>query len=260
MTDQVVTPLVVEPSIVAAPAPTTPPVVEPPATNHLTDLLGTITRPDGTQKFATVDTALQAIPAQDAHIQSLETELATLRAAANKETTMEEVLSAVKANITPETPAASTGEPGPSGDDIARYVQDAIVQRDEEKIAEQNAAVVAATLDNHFGSREKAEEAYLAVAASNGLSIEFLHGIARKSPEAVFSMMGLDLAQPSHEAPLKSEVLPGSLSNQIANPSEPKPVMGMVNSKELKENWQHARKLAIAKIQKDNEEAAKLNP
>ena len=177
-------------------APVTPAPAEPnqqvtPASDPYQDLIKDLKTKDGRTKYATVSDALNSIGPKEDHINTLEEELATLRAEVEKRTSVEDALSQLTNNV-PE------GQTAPSALDeasVVQLVQSVLAQNETQSTAKQNQARVAAALKESFG--EEAETTFYAKADELGVSQEFFNDLAAKSPAAVLALVGTKAAVPN---------------------------------------------------------------
>lgn len=212
------------PPVTPAPADVTPPVVDPAVA-----ALATIVGEDGQQKYKDVPTALDALKHSQEYIKQLKQQLEEASEKASKAMTMEQVLAELKAPATPPTaPQAPSTPTGVTAEDVLKILQ----AQEAEKVYKANSAKVAQKFKEVHG--EKAEETFYTKAASMGMSREAINKLASTSPDAVFSMFGMNTAAaPTPPAPS------GINTAQLQNipPAVKDPVMGFKTDKELVGYW-----------------------
>lgn len=167
-----------------------PPVVpEAPA-----DPLASILNEHGEPKYKTVDEALKALAHSQAFIETLKTEksiteseLATLREQATKNSSIEEVLKKLAAKDEPEAPKVETPPVGGLSEEaVAELVRNQLANLESAKAQEANVAKVQNTLTQKFG--EKTVETVRAKAKELGITPEKLGELSASSPDLVLSL------------------------------------------------------------------------
>jgi hypothetical protein len=139
-------------------------------------------------------------------------------------------------NKQPETaPPANPDidKPGLTPDDVLRILQ----EQETAKTKKANAKAVAQKFREMHG--DKAEEVFYGKAKEMGLTKESINQLASTSPQAVFSMFGIqDSFKP---APTPSGVNTFGIPQNPA-PTQRKPVMGYSSDRELAEYWANIKK------------------
>lgn len=215
-----------------AAAPVTPENADP-VKDPSVDLLSQIVGDDGAPKYKDVPTALNALQHSQNYIKELQQKLAEAEAKAKEAVTMEQVMEML--NKPPETPPVNPdpGEPGLTPDDVLRILQ----EQETAKTKKANAKAVAQKFRELHG--DKAEEVFYGKAKEMGLTKESINQLASSSPQAVFSMFGI---QESHKpAPAPSGVNTFGIPQNPA-PTQRKPVMGYSSDRELAEYWANIKK------------------
>lgn len=179
----------------------TPPSVV--SSDPFSDKLKTIVNDNGQPKYDSVDKALDALTASQAHIKKLEDEakareqeLQKSREEAAKAATLEEIVQRLTPkNKTPDDPP----QPVNVEETIAKKVQDALTVQQQKAIADANGLTVRNALVNKYGDVEKTREAIAAKAAELGMSVSSLQSMSTQSPKAVLALFGV--AAPVNSAP-----------------------------------------------------------
>ena len=245
-TEPVTEPVVEPTQPVTAPSPTSDSTISNPASspNPFEDLLGKIKREDGTLKYNTVEDALTSVPASQAHIQTLENELQELRAKDIKETSMADILEALKKDNPPTSEQVpATSSPEQTEELVAQLVHSEIERRGAEDAAFSNANTVVERLVKEFGSQEAAENAYLKAAQTLGINKSFLDDTARQSPNALFQLMGLENTRPSSDPiHIPTQVLADSLGTNTPEDIEVPSAMGVNSKVSPLDSWNAAGK------------------
>lgn len=154
-----------------------------PAYDHL---LTGLKNAQGEQKYSSMEHAFDGFAAAQQHIAKLETEANELRAKANEAKAIEDILAAVQSQgqPAPAAPVVSTPEV-----DLDARIADVMAAQASQQVAEANGAKVVAKVQEAFG--EKAGELYYAKAEALGMNKQTIDSLARTSPEAVFTMLGI---------------------------------------------------------------------
>lgn len=152
------------------------------------------------KKYQTVEEALKSVPHAQKHIQTLEQEMAQLKEELTKRKTAAELLDEVKSGFLPEnTPQAVEFDQ----DTLVRLVDQTITQKEQQKLAKENANSVVNKFREVYG--EQAETVYTTLAKESGLSLSQLNTLAATSPNAVLKLAGFD----------KKSSIPGKTSSSI---------------------------------------------
>lgn len=166
------------------------------------------------KKYTSVEDALKSVPHAQKHIQTLESELATLKEELTKRRTTEELLDEIKSGIQPRE-NLSTGEF--DQDKLMKLVDQTIEYKEQQKSAKQNANSVAAKFTEKYGNN--AENAYNTVARESGLTTQQLNSLASNTPSLVLKLAGLD-NRPSELLGQQSSTVNTQALNQKGDPSQ----------------------------------------
>ncbi len=157
------------------------------------------------KKYADVNVALQSIPHAQKHISTLEAELAQAKAELEKRRTAEELVEEFRKTgvAQPASTAASPESLNP--DVVVQLVQQTLENRDAEQRAKANINSVTSAFFQAHG-KEHAEQKYIELAQSSGMSVDALNRLAAQAPSAVLKLAGLDKAPPPTPPKLTSGV------------------------------------------------------
>jgi hypothetical protein len=184
------------PAPASAPQGNEPNVPTPtPAYDHL---LTSLKNAQGEQKYSSMELAFNGFEAAQQHIAKLEAEATDLRNKATEAKSVEDILAAVQSQgqAVPEVaPVVSTPEI-----DLDARIADVMAAQASQQLAETNGATVVAKVQEAFG--EKAGELYYAKAEALGMNKQAIDSLARTSPEAVFTMLGITGKVASAPAPV----------------------------------------------------------
>jgi chromosome segregation ATPase len=140
------------------------------------------------KKYNSVEDALKSVPHAQKHIQTLESELATLKEELTKRKTAEELLDELKSGI--QQPENTTQSVGIDQDKITELLNQTLESREKQAKAKANADSVARKFVEKYG--DKAEEVYNRVAQESGLNAQQLNSLAASSPNIVLKLSGLE--------------------------------------------------------------------
>ena len=140
------------------------------------------------KKYNSVEDALNSVPHAQKHIQTLESELATLKEELTKRKTAEELLDELKSGI--QQPENTTQSVGIDQDKITELLNQTLENREKQAKAKANADAVARKFVEKYG--DKAEEVYNRVAQESGLNAQQLNSLAASSPNIVLKLSGLE--------------------------------------------------------------------
>lgn len=186
------------------------------------DLLKSITRPDGSQKYPDVETALKALSSSQEHIANLELErsnerkkLEELEAKISKvdniEQSVDELLSKIQQRQ--ETPAAV------DPDEIANLVKKTIEQDKQMSARVSNRQEVSKTLQERFG--DKTAEVVEAMAKENGLTREELGTLSETKPKLVLALFNKTTnSQSSTTPPSHHSIAPKAQEDELKRPEK----------------------------------------
>lgn len=143
------------------------------------------------KKYATVEDLAKGMVHGQNHITTLETEATSFKEAQAKQTSIDDILTAIKANATTEqqTPGDNQlpadqqkGDPKDTVD-IAQQIKTAMAEQAQTSSAATNTELVSSTLSKSLGAR--ANEVYTAVGKDLGVDLDEL---SKTSPEAVIKL------------------------------------------------------------------------
>ena len=172
----------------------TPPVVSaieaaPPVNDIWTEKLKTIVREDGTPKYTTVEDALEALNASQAHIANIEAENALLAEKAKEAQTLQETLNRLGNTMNQEKPPVVTpGNGGLSEEAAKELVKNVLKGEKETELAIRNIMTVESKLVSKFGSEDAAFKALSAKAKELGVTLAKLKQDSATSPNYVLEL------------------------------------------------------------------------
>lgn len=181
----------------------------PAESNPWADKLKGITNEAGEQKYADVDTALEALHASQRYIPELhnkldskEAELAELRQELARTKGYQDALQELQ-------PAPQTQEqtPAPAGLDAEQATQlfeEMVAKREQAQVRQKNGQAVANALREKF--KDKAEEAFVAKANELGMTAEAMNSLAQTSPSAVLALFGTTSTKTSTDVSAKTSI------------------------------------------------------
>ena len=222
-------PLPVEavPTSPAAPAP----MVIPDAVAHLVG--------EG-KKYATPELALAALGPAQTHIDQIETENATLRAANEKSRSQEDILADWQKKIGEQAPVAPTPQasatPAVTQEAIGAMVNQQIEETAAKATRQANTNSVTEAMVKHYGTTEKAEAAYIEQAKEMGLGVSGMNNLAAASPTAALKALGITQSKPPAPATSHGSVNTEAL-NETPLPTTPKSVMAGASHAQQKAAW-----------------------
>jgi hypothetical protein len=139
------------------------------------------------KKYASVDDALKSVPHAQKHINTLEEELALVKAELVKRRTTEELLTELKS-----TSNSNDGTPPQNNftsEDLQKIVKQTIEQNEQQVVSKNNINLVTSAFTEKFG--DKAEAMFISIAQESGISISNLNRLAASSPAVVMKLAGL---------------------------------------------------------------------
>lgn len=182
----------------------TAPVVETPAVSstptlniptEVAELVG-----EG-KKYKTVEDALKSVPHAQTHIQTLEQEMAQMKAELERRRTAEELLDEIKGGFKQEQGQPPKAEFDPSM--IEQTVANLLSRKEAQNTAKINVDLVVNSFTNAYGDKVKAEEAFVRIAQEAGMTVPMLNQLAATSPNAVLKLAGIS-SKPQESAPSKT--------------------------------------------------------
>lgn len=180
----------VQQPVVAPEATPTTPVVDPNAL--FADQLASITSPEGTQKYATVEDALKGAGHAQGYILQLQQELAQAKEASNKAAAMTDVMEALKqTNTATDIPTVT----GLGEEDAAKLFQKMYSDQQVQAKNQANELDVSKSLIEQYG--DKAKEIITSKASELGVSAEYFKELSRTSPAAAKQLLGINVKTPT---------------------------------------------------------------
>ncbi len=187
------------------------------------------------KKYQSPEDALRSVPHAQKHIETLESELASVREELSKRQTTQELIDELKSGV--QTPAQTVQSGELNQDNVMDLVNQTIATREANAKAESNAKSVAAKFTAQYG--DKAEDTYNSIAKELNLSVKQLNELAATSPTVVLKAAGLSVAK----APVASssgDINTEALSQQ-AKPTELSAKVEGGSTKELLAAWGRAK-------------------
>lgn len=215
-------------------APASTPAQEPaPAVQSYEQHLSMIVNEAGEQKYKNVEEALKGAAHAQQHIATLNQQLAELQRNADKSTTLDSVMEALKAS---NQPAQTTPADAQSIDEtkLHEMFNNFYSSAEQQKIAQSNELKFSSDLQSTFGS--KAVEVLQTKAQEAGVDISVVQEMARKSPVAAKRMLGIVDQQASVTTPTTS-VNTAALDNNQSQEAQRVFNMGRANDKDLMAEW-----------------------
>lgn len=149
------------------------------------------------KKYTSVEAALEAIPHAQTHISNIEAENAVLREQVAKATTIDDVLSQMKAT---QQPDSTTVQQPVNEDAIATQVLNTIKAQETAQLTASNIKIADDFVKKTYG--EKAGEVTRAASEKLGITLAMLEEIAGKSPDAFFKLIADNTNVSSSDVPL----------------------------------------------------------
>lgn len=187
------------------------------------------------KKYQSPEDALKSVPHAQKHIETLESELASVREELSKRQTTQELIDELKSGV--QTPAQTVQSGELNQDNVMDLVNQTIATREANAKAESNAQSVAAKFTEQYG--DKAEDTYNSIAKELNLSVKQLNELAATSPTVVLKAAGLSAAK----APVASssgDINTEALSQQ-AKPTELSAKVEGGSTKDLLAAWGRAK-------------------
>lgn len=187
------------------------------------------------KKYQSPEDALRSVPHAQKHIETLESELASVREELSKRQTTQELIDELKSGVQTQAQTVQSGEL--NQDNVMDLVNQTIATREANAKAESNAKSVAAKFTEQYG--DKAEDTYNSIAKELNLSVKQLNELAATSPTVVLKAAGLSAAK----APVASssgDINTEALSQQ-AKPAELSAKVEGGSTKDLLAAWGRAK-------------------
>jgi len=187
------------------------------------------------KKYQSVEDALKSVPHAQKHIQTLESELASVKEELTKRRTTEELLDEIKSGVQPkENPQGVEFDQ----DKLMQLVDQTLEVKERQKLAKSNASQVAAKFTEKFGT--DAETVYKSVAKENGLSEQQLNSLAASSPNVVLKLAGLAEAKIAPVSKSSSSVNTQALTQKVDSSTLSARVKQGATTKDLVNAWKIA--------------------
>jgi len=203
------------------------------------------------KKYATVEDLAKGMVHGQNHITTLEQEATTFKDARTKQTSIDDILAAIKSgDNTNQQLADNQQQTDPSANDtsqvdISQQIKDALEAQTQSNRAVSNVQLVTESLGKALGAR--ANEVYTRVGKELGVNLDEL---AKTSPEAVIKLC-TGQGQPS---PATNNLPAGTLTNAPANTS----VNGELNYKGIQELYAKGGMPREKKFELEMQQAIKL--
>ena len=188
------------------------------------------------KKYQSPEDALKSVPHAQKHIETLESELATVREELAKRQTTQELIDELKSGVQTQSQTVTNGEL--NQDSVMDLVNQTIATREEKIKAEINAKSVAEKFTAQYG--DKAEDTYNSIAKELNVSVQQLNELSAKSPTIVLKAAGLSATKTpvaSSSGNINTEAL-----SQTTKPQELSArVTGNGSTKDLLAAWGNAK-------------------
>jgi hypothetical protein len=187
------------------------------------------------KKYSSVEDALKSVPHAQKHIQTLESELATLKEELMKRRTTEELLDEIKSGVQPKENLQGVEF---DQDKLMQLVDQTLEVKERQRLAKTNASQVAAKFTEKFGT--EAETVYKSVARENGLSEQQLNSLAASSPNVVLKLAGLAEAKIAPVSKSSSSFNTQALTQKVDSSTLSARVKQGATTKDLVNAWKIA--------------------
>ncbi len=175
------------------------------ANSDFSDILATITNPEGKPKYGTVKDALIGASHAQKHIATLEAENSELKRIAEQVETLKALM---QENLTQKPQADQPA--GLKQEDLENLVRNTLSRTQQEEKATANRMSVLNTLKSKFG--EKLDEALEKQSKELGLSVAELGALAAKAPNAVLKYFNVE--------PKGTPAVNGTVNTQALTPQQ----------------------------------------
>lgn len=190
-------------------------------------LLDQIVDENGKRKYASVDKAVSALKASQDYIKQLEKENAQLRDSGVKEDVLEQIFKAIN-----DGKGVSEKEPKqPATEEVSKLVEKTLQEIETKKARENNLNTVTTRVRELYG--DKAGEVFYQKAKEAGFDKNDINDLARKNPNAVFKVLGIEPRKPKE--PLPDGVRTDAFSHRQEKPA--KSAMGHGSTDDLVKAW-----------------------
>lgn len=231
------------------PTPQTPEQATPaPApVDPYADKLKGITNESGEQKYANVETALEALQASQQYIPSLHEKLdiqarelaeakAELARAKGYQEAVQEFQTAPQEPVQP-TPA------GLDAEQARELFRQEVAAHEQARIMQKNADAVVGELTGKFG--DKAEEVLLSKAKEHGMTAEAIMSLSRTSPSAVLALFGTKSDKTGADVSVRTSVYqdPDAVAEEVVLGRNTKSVLMGSTSRDVRAEFEKAKDL-----------------
>ena len=186
------------------------------------------------KKYQSPEDALKSVPHAQKHIETLESELASVKEELTKRQTTQELIDELKSGSQPVENTTQSAEI--NQDNIMDLVNKTLSIRENKAQADSNAKQVAAKFTAQYG--DKAEATYNSIAKELNVTVTQLNELAQTAPSIVLKAAGLSAAT----APVGNTT--GSVNTEaLTNTASPEALSAKVESgstKDLLKAWGRA--------------------
>ena len=186
------------------------------------------------KKYQSPEDALKSVPHAQKHIETLESELASVKEELTKRQTTQELIDELKSGSQPVENTTQSAEI--NQDNVMALVNETLSIREKKALADSNAKSVAAKFTAQYG--DKAEATYNSIAKELNVTVTQLNELAQTAPSIVLKAAGLSAAT----APVGNTT--GSVNTEaLTNTASPEALSAKVESgstKDLLKAWGRA--------------------
>ena len=186
------------------------------------------------KKYQSPEDALKSVPHAQKHIETLESELASVKEELTKRQTTQELIDELKSGSQPVENTTQSAEI--NQDSVMDLVNQTLTIREKKAQAESNAKSVAEKFTAQYG--DKAESTYNSIAKELNVTVAQLNELASSAPSIVLKAAGLSAAT----APVGNTT--GSVNTEaLTNTASPEALSAKVESgstKDLLKAWGRA--------------------
>ena len=163
------------------------------------------------KKYQSPEDALKSVPHAQKHIETLESELASVKEELTKRQTTQELIDELKSGSQPVENTTQSAEI--NQDSVMDLVNQTLTIREKKAQAESNAKSVAAKFTAQYG--DKAEATYNSIAKELNVTVTQLNELASSAPSIVLKAAGLSAAT----APVGNTTTAPALSAKVESGS-----------------------------------------
>lgn len=236
----------------------TPPVDNTnPSVDKYADLLKAIKNENGEQKYDSLEKALEALVHSQDYIPKLKAQLTEkekraleLEELLGKTSSIEDLVTRLTEKKDPDGQANPPVANGLDEQAVAKILEERLVQRDAQRVAESNMSKFTQALKDKFG--EKASDEVKRISAETGLSLEDLKQLATKSPDAVLKFFNVTGAK--SPTPTIGSMYSNPLRESSTDPGRPSKSLlsGPSSSKDAVEYMRSLRAHVFAEAERGN--------